>query len=389
MCPQRVHGTRVPTISPNYVSIGGPRYLGTGALAIPPATEIATEMSRLSRALKRLKGKLKQMKHKSTPSMSSATGVATFQPLQSGPKPSSGAHKKTSPTQLLAQGSHGLNSPSKVNTSTPQKPASLSGETGRADPPCEPVPQPTKAAPSARKISRPVSTFTEAALQPEPQPALNKSPKETLQSEPQRELPDAEEVEDRPVVPQAPEKVAQQPSSSGKAPAVDPQPQPARKPTVTIATKAKRQPTLEATPQTPKPISRLVLTSKPTVQTHAGLYSDFTPSAAAADQPAPKPTVTAPKTKHQPTPKATPQTPKPISRLVSTPKPTVQTHAGLYSDFTPSAAAADQPAPKPTVTTPKTKHQPTPKATPQTPKPISRLVSTPKPAVQTHAGLYS
>lgn len=270
-------------MSPNYISIGDPRSLGTGASTIPSATE----MSRLSRALKRLKGKPKQTKDESAPSMSSATEVATSQPLQSDPKPSLGAPNKTSPTQLLAQGSHGLNSASKVTTSSLQKPASLSGETWQIDPLCELVLQSTKAAPSARNLSRPVSTFTEAALQPKPQPAVIKSPKETPQSEPQRELLDAEEIEDQSIVPKAPEKVAQQPSSSGEAPAVNPQPQPAPKPTVT-APKAKPQPTPKATPQAPKPTLKSVSIPKPAVQTHAGLYSGFTPSVAAEDQPTPK-----------------------------------------------------------------------------------------------------
>jgi len=35
-----------------------------------------------------------------------------------------------------------------------------------------------------------------------------------------------------------------------------------------------------------------------------------------------------------------------MSKPVSIPKPAVQTHAGLYSNFTPSVAAVDQPHPK-------------------------------------------
>ncbi|KAH0547736.1 hypothetical protein FGG08_000227 [Glutinoglossum americanum] len=194
-------------------------------------------MSRLSRAFKRLKGKPKQTKDESAPAMSSATEVATSQPLQCNQKPSLGAYKSF-PTQLPAQGSHGL-----------------SGETRRAGPPCEPVLQSTEAVPSARKFSRPVSTFTEAALPPEP---LIESPKEAAQR-----------------------------LSSGKAPAVNSRPQPAPKPTVT-APKANPQPTPRATRQTPKPKSGSVLTPRPTVQTHAGLYSGFTPSVAAVDQPHPK-----------------------------------------------------------------------------------------------------
>jgi hypothetical protein len=82
------------------------------------------------------------------------------------------------------------------------------------------------------------------------------------------------------VVPKAPEIAAQQPSSSGKAPAVNPQPQP--------APKAKPQPTPKATPHAPKPTSQSISIPKPAVQTHAGLYSGFTPSVAAVDQPTPK-----------------------------------------------------------------------------------------------------
>ncbi|KAI9774756.1 MAG: hypothetical protein M1839_001623 [Geoglossum umbratile] len=182
-------------------------------------------MSRLSRALKRLGGKPKPTKEE----------TATAQPLQSDPKPSSGAYRKTSPAQPTAQGSP--NSASKVTTSTLRKPAPLSGKAWQAAPPCEPVLQSTKAAPLARKLSRPVSTFTEAALPP---------------------------------------------SSSRKAPAVTPQPQPAPKPTV-IAPKAKPRPAPKATRQTPKPTP-----PKPAVQTHAGLYSGFTPSVATVDQPHPK-----------------------------------------------------------------------------------------------------
>lgn len=156
-------------MSPNYISITDPRSLGTGASTIP----FTTEMSRLSRALKRLKGKPKQTKDESAPSMSSATEVATSQPLQSDPKPSLGAPNKTSPTQLLAQGSHGLNSASKITTSV-------------------------------------------------------------------------------------------------------------------TAPKTKLQPTPKATPQAPKPTSKSVSMPKPAVQTHAGLYSGFTPSVAAVDQPTPK-----------------------------------------------------------------------------------------------------
>ena len=130
-------------------------------------------MSRLSRALKRLKGKPKQTKDESALSMSSATEVSTSQPLQSDPKPSLGAPNKTSPTRLLAQGSHGLNSVLKATTTIP-------------------------------------------------------------------------------------------------------------------APKAKPQPTPKATPQAPKLTPKSVSIPKPAVQTHAGLYSGFTPSVAAVDQPSPK-----------------------------------------------------------------------------------------------------
>lgn len=156
-------------MSPNYISISGPRPLGTDASTIPSATE----MSRLSRALKRLKGKPKQTKDESALSMSSATEVSTSQPLQSDPKPSLGAPNKTSPTRLLAQGSHGLNSVLKATTTIP-------------------------------------------------------------------------------------------------------------------APKAKPQPTPKATPQAPKLTPKSVSIPKPAVQTHAGLYSGFTPSVAAVDQPSPK-----------------------------------------------------------------------------------------------------
>ncbi|KAI9771287.1 MAG: hypothetical protein M1840_002257 [Geoglossum simile] len=304
-------------------------------------------MSRLSRALKRLRGKSKQTKDESAPSNTSATVVTTSPPLQSA--------EKIPPTQLLAQGSHGLSSASKVTAPILQKPTSLSRETWQAGPP------------SARKISRPVFTFTEVALRPGPQPALIESPKETPQSEPQRELLDAEEVEGQSVVPNAPEKLAQQPSPLGKAPAVNPLPQPAPRPAITepkarrqtpkptvTAPKAKPQTTPEATRQIPKPTiaapkAKPQPTPKATRQTPRPAVTapkakpQTTPK---ATRQTPKPTVAAPKAKPQPTPKATRQTPKPTPNLVPIPRPAVQTHASLYSGFSPSVAAVDQPAPK-------------------------------------------
>jgi hypothetical protein len=288
-------------------------------------------MSKLSRAVKRLKGKLKQTKDENAPSTSSASEVAIFQPLQSDPKSSLGAQKKTSSTQLPAQGSHGLNSAPKVT---------ISLGTRLAEPPCEPVLRSTKATPSARKISRLV---TEAAVQPKPQPPLIESPERIPHSEPQRELtvcdtalsdttggmpeepgtkePNIEEAkteepkieelvvevvhesvikeastdviseelhaEDVPIVPKAPEKVVKQPSSLGKAPAFNARPRPAPKRTV-IAPKAKPQPTPKTTPQAPKPTPKWVSTPKPAVQTDAGLYSGFTPSVAQVDQSTPR-----------------------------------------------------------------------------------------------------
>ena len=274
-------------MNPNCIFIGDPRSLGTSTSTLLSAAE----MSRLSRALKRLGGKPKQTKDE----------TATAQPLQSDPKPSLGAHMKTSPAQPPAQGSPRLNSASNVTTSTLQKPASLSREAQQAPPPCYPALQSRKAVPSARK---------EAALQPKLQPAQIGSPKKTPQSGPQRELPNAKEVKGQSVAPKAPGKIAQQPSYLGKAPAVNPQPQPAPKPIVT-ALKAKPQPPPKATRQTPKPTSKFISTPKP-----------------------------------RPTLKATQQTPKPTSQWVSTPKPAVQTHAGLYSGFTPRVAAVDKPHPK-------------------------------------------
>lgn len=236
-------------------------------------------MSRLSRALKRLKGKPKQTKNQSASSVSSATEVVTSQTLQSDPKPSSGAPRKTYPTQMSAQSSHGLDSESEVPTFSLQEPLS-----------CEPVLHSTEAVPSATKFSRPVSTFTEAALETKPQSASIKSLETTPQCEPQCELPDTKQVQNQFAVqkaPRPPKGVVQQPSSSGKAPTVNPQRPRESKPTIT-APKAKPRPTPKATPQAPKPTPKSVSTSKPAVQTHAGLYSGFTPSVAAVDQPSPK-----------------------------------------------------------------------------------------------------
>lgn len=63
-------------------------------------------------------------------------------------------------------------------------------------------------------------------------------------------------------------------------------------------------------------------------------------------QPAPNLVVAAPSTGLWPTPKVEPHVPKPASSSASIPKPAIQTHAGLYSGFTPSVAAVNQPAPK-------------------------------------------
>jgi hypothetical protein len=216
--------------------------------------------------------------------MALATEVATSQPFQSDPKPLSGAPNKTWLPLRQQQVSHKLNSASQVTTSSLQKSAPLSGQIRQDDPSCEPVIQSTKAAPSPRKISKPASTFMDAASQTEPRA---ESPKKLPQSEPPRKLLDAKGVKDQYVAPKAPRKIAPQPSSSGKATVANRQPQPAPNPTV-IAPEAKPRPTRKATPQAPKSKSKPVSAPKPAVQTHAGLYSGFIPSVAAVDQPTPK-----------------------------------------------------------------------------------------------------
>jgi hypothetical protein len=233
-------------------------------------------MSRLSKAFKRLKGRSKQTKSQSAVPVSSVTEVVTSQPLQSNSKPSSEAHKKTYPAQKAAQGPNRLDSASEVSLQEPL--------------PYKPPLQSAEAVPPISEYPRPVSAFTEEAVKPKAQSALIAPPKQTLQCKPRCIIPDTKQVENQfavQIAPRPPRKVTQQPTSSAKAPTVDPQRPRASKPTI-IAQKAKPQPTPEATPKAHKTTPRLVATSKPAVQTHAGLYSGFTPSVAAVDHPCPK-----------------------------------------------------------------------------------------------------
>jgi hypothetical protein len=248
-------------------------------------------MHRLSKALKRLKGKPKETKDESASSRSSD------------PSQSSGVPWKTIAPQLPSQGSQKLNASSKVTTSNPQTPASSAQEIRQA---------------SVQKLSSPVSTSTVAPLQPKPQPVLIEVPKETPKSEPQRELLDAEEVKDESVIRTAPKELAQS-SSSGEALAVNPQPQPVPEPTVTAT---------EAIPQPPPPPTRTVAAPRAIPQPPR--------------LPTP-PTFTTPKATSRRTPQAKPYAPKPTPKSV--PIPAVQRHAGLFSGFTPGVAAIDQPTP--------------------------------------------
>lgn len=218
-------------------------------------------MSKLSKALKRLKGKLKETKNESASSRSSD------------PNQSSGVPWKTSPPQLPAQSS--------------QKPDAITNVTS------------VEGLRQARiqKLSSLVSASTVAPPQPKPQCVPIKIPTETPKSEPQREQLDTEEIKDEPLIPTAPKDLAQS-SSSGETLAVGSQPQatvtatkaishPSPLPTQPAFTtpKATSRRTPQAKPYAPKPTSKSV--PIPAVQRQAGLYSGFTPEVAAIDQPTP------------------------------------------------------------------------------------------------------
>ncbi|PMD28779.1 hypothetical protein L207DRAFT_594097 [Hyaloscypha variabilis F] len=218
-------------------------------------------MSKLSKALKRLKGKLKETKDESA------------SPKSSDPNQSSGVPWKTSPPQLPAQSSQKPNSISNVTSVEGLRQARI------------------------QKLSSHVSASTVAPPQPIPQCVPIKVPTETPKSEPQHEQLDTEEIKDESLIPTAPKDLAQ-PSSSGETLAVNPQPEP----TVT-ATKAIPHPSpllIQPTFTTPKATSRRTPQAKqyapkpasksvpiPAVQRQAGLYSGFTPEVAAIDQPTP------------------------------------------------------------------------------------------------------
>ena len=121
-----------------------------------------------------------------------------------------------------------------------------------------------------------------------------------------------------------------QPAPESSDPARKAEPQPVPVATVT-APKATPQP--PPAPVAAAPIAVLQPLPVPTVT-----------APTTKSQPSPLPTVTAPRATPGHTPQATRQAPKLASKSVS--KPAVQRHAGLYSGFTPSIAAVDQPTAK-------------------------------------------
>lgn len=279
--------------------------------------------------------------------------VVTSQPLQSDPKPSSRAPGNSSSIQMPVEHYHGPDAASEAPTPNLQEPL-----------PYKPVAQPTEVTPSPDPdlpleastldfygllSTMPVEKLTDIASSPEPDAASDVTPSlpeplsykqaaqstevapppeatpqpkppcapikhqnKTPQSKPHREVPDAKVtqvlvVEPKAKVPskrpkrasrserqdsekaqvvvnkiEAPATMAPQTSSSNKAQL----PPPTKR--TTVAQKPKPQHTPKPAPQTRQSTSTPASTFKPAIQTHAGLYSGFTPSVAAVDKPHPK-----------------------------------------------------------------------------------------------------